>query len=486
MKWHDISEKEWRLWKERVDYVIDTSIYDDSVLYKYFFVGMYQKDNDNMSDLVYLQNVIALCNNYPEIKNRIFNGQSKISCEEIYQYTYLLAIDDLFEYIEKIGLLKACAHIVETITLDSLIDYPLFTDVELPKLTEHDVFEILRYIPVSTMLTLVNRISATQEINIQIKECVLNADEETFINLIVFNRLSLDTIIADCCSLIFLSSIKESFELIEKITEGSICKTNIIRTPIVKDEVLIKRIETSLAQGESSLADYYSNIAQNDIYDLGWTLIYELITRITLLSAVCPNYELVKQFNNLIAQEEILKGIQEEYGTIGKIEHIYHINFIIPVVEEFRRNFIIDLPLPPSCDEKKDTRECFSGYTMRHEVEMNKLYRSLTNADIISWDEDTYFSFMYRTCTGYRPSNEDAEKMLKSIVWKGELRDLFAMVYHLFYGDTRLWKKCEKFFLNPQGDILKIPKGCINMAKAPSDKMENILKKQTLKTIKYK
>lgn len=476
MKWHDLSEKDWRLWKERVNYVIDSSTYDGSVLDKYSFVGMPQKDNDNMSDIIYLQNVIALCNNYPEIKSRIFNARSNISCEEIYQYAYFLALDDLFEYIEKIGFWEACAHIVETITPDSLIGFPLFADVELPKLTEHDVFEILRYIPVSTMLTLVNCISATQEIHMQIKECIFNDDEGTFINLIVFNRISFDPIIADCCSLILLSSIKESLAWIKRITEGSLCKTKITKTPIVKDEMFIKRIEMSLEQGEAALADYYSNIAQNDLYAIAWISIYDLITKTTLLSAVCPNYELIKKFNNLVAQEEILKGIQEKYDTIGKIEHIYHVNFIIPVVEEFKRNFIIDLTLPPSCGEKKDIRECFSGYSIRHEADMNKLYRSLTNAGILNWDEDTCFSFIYRTCTDYQPSKEDTKKMLKSIVWKGELRDLLAMVFHLFYGDTRLWKKCGKFFLNPQGNILKIPKGCINMAKAPTDKMGNILK----------
>ena len=270
-------------------------------------------------------------------------------------------------------------------------------------------------------------------------------------------------------------------EWVKNITEGNFGKTNIFNTPIVKDAVLIKRIETSLEQSEAALADYCSDIAQNDLYNFVWISIYQSITIITLLSAVCPNYELIKKFNNLISHEEILKGIQEEYDTIDKIERIHHINFIIPVLEEFRSNFIIDLPLPPSCGKKKNTKECFSGYTIRYEADMNKLYRSLSNAGILTWDEDTCFSFMYRTCTDYRPSEEDTKKMLKPIVWKGELRDLLAMVYHLFYGDTRLWKKCEKFFLNPQGDILKIPKGCKNMAKAPTDKIEYILKDKTFR-----
>ena len=207
MKWYNISKQEWKLWKERVKYIIDSSSYDDSVLNKYSFVAMPQMGNDNMNDLIYLLNVIALCNNYPEIKTRIFNAQSKISCEDMFQYAYFLAVGDLIEYIEKIGFWEACANIVETITPDSVIGYPLFTDVDLINtLTEHDVFEILRYIPVSTMLTLVNRISAPHEIHMQLKECIFNDDEETFISLIVSNRISLDPIIADCYSLILLSS----------------------------------------------------------------------------------------------------------------------------------------------------------------------------------------------------------------------------------------------------------------------------------------
>ncbi|MDE7436858.1 MAG: hypothetical protein K2M93_00075 [Muribaculaceae bacterium] len=481
MKWHDISEKEWKQWIERGNYVIDSSTYDSSVLHKYKFVEIPQTDDDNISAITYIQNVIALCNNYPEIKTRIFNAQSKINCEQVYQYAYFLAVHDLFEYIEKIGLLKACADIVKSITPDSLIGYSLFADVELPKLTEHDVFEVLRYIPMPTMLTLVNCISATQEIHMQVKECILKADEETFINLIVSNRISFDPIIADCNSLILLSSIKESLEWMENITEGNIGKTFIFKTPIIKNDVSIKRLETSLEQGEEATVDYYLSLAQNEQYGSLLTHISFLITKITLLSTVCPNYELTKNFNNLIAQEEFLKEIQEKYGSIDKIECIHHDNFNLPILEEFKHNFIIDLPLPPSCGKKKDIRECFSGNTIRHEVDMTKLYRSLTNADFLNWDEDTCFSFMYRTCTDYRPSEEDADKMLKSIVWKGEVRDLLAMVYHLFFGDKQLWKKCKKFFLNPQGNPLKIPSGCINMAKAPTDKMENILKDKSFR-----
>lgn len=482
MEWHDISIKEWELWKNRVNYVIGSSTFDQAIFDKYTYVGFKDCDFDSYEDLMYLQNVVALCNNYPEIKSRIFDTKDKISEENVYQYVYLIAYANLFEHTQKTGLWEASASIVNSITTDNLIDYNLFDGVELPKLTEHHIFEILRYSPVSTMLTLVNRLSATQEIIMQLKECILNADETAFVSIAVQNRISFEPIIASCYSLILLSSSKESITLFENLKNDNICwgKAHIF-TPIVKDEVFVKRLNTAIEQGEEAMTQYSLSFKQNETYDSLWTDIYVIITKTTLLTTACPNYELIKKFNRIVAQDDLLKRIQSEYDTLDKIDKIYQNNFVIPIMEEFKRKFIIDLPLPPSNGDKKDPHDFFSGHTLRHKNVMLELYRLLVDEGILQWDEDTCFSFVYRTCIDYKPSQESTARMLKPIVWNGEQRDLLAMIYFLFYGDSRLWKKCSLFFLDSHGKMMILPKGCVNMAKAPTEKMENILKNKSFR-----
>lgn len=483
MNWHDISEKEWELWKERVNYVIGSSTIDQAIFKKYTYIGIKDGNYGIYEELMYFQDVVALFNNYPEIKSRMFNTKNKISEENVYQYVYSIAVANLYEYTLNIGLWEASASLVNSITTDNLIDYSLYDGVELPKLTEHDIFEILRYSPVPTMLTLVNRLSATQEIIMHIKECILNANEDKFISFVVQNCISFDPILANCFSLILLSSIKESITWFENIKNNKISwgKTHIFKTPIVKDEVVIKRLNTSVEQGDEAMTQYCLSFEQNKLYSIFWTTIYELITTITLLSVTCSDYGLIKNFNSIVAQDDLLKSIQGEYDTLDKINRIHNINFIIPALEEFKRKFIIDLPLPPSCGENKDPNEFFCGHTLRHNDAMLKLYRLLVDEGILKWDEDTCFSFMYRTCIDYKPSKENTARILNPIVWNGERRDLFAMVYHLFYGDTRIWKKCRLYFRNSNGEEIKITKGCINMAKATSYKMENILKDITFR-----
>lgn len=484
MKWHEISEKEWDCWVGRANYIVDSSTYDASVFEKYPLVGMPCMEDDNKKNKFYFQNVIALCNHYPEIKSRIFNVKNKISVENLYDFTYFQAFGELMEYIEKIELFEACYNIVETITPDSIIDYPLFDGVELPKLTEHDIFEILRFSPVPTMLTLVNRIQTSPGTALKIKQSIRDNQEETFLDCIIGSGISLDPVIASCHALVLLSSIQEGLAFFERCRNlenlfGTEDPT--FRTPILKDEVLIKRLNTSIGQGEDAMLEYYSTIAPNVFYDLAWTFLYEIISITTILSEVCPNYELIRKFNDIIAQYQFLKEIQDGSGSIDKLESINRIRHIIPVAEEFKRKYIIDLPIPPTCGVKKDSRECFSGHTLRHEDDMLKLYRMLAGEGILNWDEETCFSFMYRTCIDYKPSPDDTKRLLKPIVWKGKRRELFAMVYHLFYGDTQLWKKCGSFFLDSKGEALIIPKGCINMAKSRTDRIENILKDKSFR-----
>lgn len=392
MNWHDISEKEWDCWAGRVNYIVDSSTYDASVFEKYPLVGMPCMEDDNKKNRFYFQNVIALCNHYPEIKSRIFNVKNKISVENLYDFTYFQAFGELMEYIEKIELFEACYNIVETITPDSIIDYLLFDGVELPKLTEHDIFEILSFSPVPTMLTLVNRIQTTPEITQNIKQSIRNNQEESFLNCILDSGISLDPILASCHALVLLSSIQEGLAFLERCKNSeSLFGTEdpIFETPILKDEVLIKRLNTSIRQGEDAMLEIYSSIAPNVFYDLAWTSLYEIISITTILSEVCPNYKLIKKFNDIIAQYHFFKEIQDGFASLDKIKSINSISHIIPVAEEFKRKYIIDLPIPPSCGVKKDPRECFSGHTLRHEDDMLKLYRLLAGEGMLNWDENT-------------------------------------------------------------------------------------------------
>lgn len=328
------------------------------------------------------------------------------------------------------------------------------------------------------MLTLINKVSGPKDIIQILKKFVITKDETEFINCVLLNNISLDTIKEGCINFVLFDALQKAYSQSE-LDDNLDTVSDVFKTPLLRDEVFIQRFFTAISQGEDAIFDYFSSLQNDEIYDAYVTHIYSTIPIVARLLEVCPDYQLVKQYNELIEKEQFFKDILTEYEDINKLKELCKISFIIPIFEEFKRCYIADIELPPSCGVAKDEKMFFSGNKLPRESYMRKLYRELVDENLLSWDEETFFSFMYRMSREYKPSIEDTEARLKPIVWKGEPRDLFTLIFTFFEGDTKIWKKCGKFFVDTQGN--PIVKGNKNMTKSITDLMKKILRNNSLR-----
>ena len=99
-----------------------------------------------------------------------------------------------------------------------------------------------------------------------------------------------------------------------------------------------------------------------------------------------------------------------------------------------------------------------------------RLYRALVNANYLSYNEDTYYSFIYRMSRDYKGKKEPIQ-----IVWLGEPKEIYYFIYRFCNNAaSKMWKKTATFYCLPEGVKLK-ENGVKNQAK-PSPKIESVLK----------
>ena len=141
-------------------------------------------------------------------------------------------------------------------------------------------------------------------------------------------------------------------------------------------------------------------------------------------------------------------------------------------MELFKDKFITELVIPENIKRKKSKNEYFcyvaKGGKMNEE-RCRRLYRALVDKSLLKWDEETYFSFMYRMCPDYAPQRDDPS----SISWQGQSRELFSLIWEYYEGTTKIWEKTKNFFHDINGIPPKI-NGAKNQAISPSTRMQGI------------
>lgn len=179
---------------------------------------------------------------------------------------------------------------------------------------------------------------------------------------------------------------------------------------------------------------------------------------------------------NVAAMKELGDFIQSEYGSLYDLVTIDNFDTcryrICRPLDMFRDMYLTQLQLPPKSSKKKDKHDYYEATRNQDQLSCIKIYKVLVNNDLLSYDEDTFYSFIYRMSFDYCGDREPSQ-----LEWKGKACELYQFIWWFSGdgGDTRLWSKNAKFFNLSNGEPIKT-NGVKNQAMALTKRMETVIK----------
>lgn len=483
MNIQDIINKYWDTWVNHAinvfNDVMETT--DSSIFEKYRIFENAGSNEEINSTLTFLQRLAVLCIENGDIKNRLFSSSYHVSPMDFYQISYFLNLMSLAEdkAIQKLFLIAK--NIIDSISDRSIIDNPFIpTEVEM-ELSEDEIFDILTRIPVNLAVNIVGNLNIDRKHKQNIKRFVLSNDLNGFIEYSITNCIDYVQIENICGSLILKNLYKESLNQISEYGVGFLSNET-VALPEWNDKKLfdliterapevVREINLLTINADKAIQNLLSK-PQDAILDSFWKGIYYAILFTKQLKNLCPNNELIDERDRIVYSVSLFQSVEERFSFADT----YNLpNFVIPTIDEFKNHYISEIELPPSCNVKKSSDSFFNGNKMWTNADIFTLYKLLTEEGILSWDEATCFSFMYRMSRLYKPSDEIAKQLLRPIYWNGKNSELISLIFFFHEGETRMWKKCTNYFSKPNGERIKLPSGAVNSAKTISDRMNNIL-----------
>lgn len=462
---------EWENWLKQVEYVFPSFDIPKDIADKYKIISVEHPDKYINILFEYFQKLGILLIEYPERKDRVFIKRYDIKPCDLYQYVYSIYLGAFVNHPALIELTLSAANMAESISIQDVINAPFLQEEFEDSLSEDEIFDILSELPVSNMVNILNRLNDEPTVIQSLKKAIVNKDSDEFVTLCVSNDIAFDSIDNILLSCWMVKTFKESLVLFRDAASGKDLST--IKRPESKlYDPEAKRCLNEMSKGEKALVDYCLNQPVELVVNNIWRNIYNTIVIGKLIKSLCPNIELIEQFNNVISRYSLYSHISKTYT----IEKVNARKFTIPVIETFKERYISDLKIPESIKAKKESKDYFDGNvkTWREDIIM-KLYQVLVAEGLLGWGKATFYSFMYRMSQSYKPDISTKDKLLKPIAWGGKFRELVSLIYHFHDGDGRIWSKSSRFFCDLDGRLITFGSGCVNQAKTLTPRMDKIL-----------
>lgn len=491
MNLYDVIIKYMGIWSEHAINVYNDVMetMDSSIFEKYRIFENAGNDEETSGVIVFLQRLAVLCIEKGGVKNMLFDSGYHVTPTDLYQIVYFLNYMSLSEEEDVQKLFLIVKDMLNSISDRSIIENPFIPkEIEL-ELSEDDIFNILTNISVNLAVSIIEKLDIERNQKQDIKRLILSNDLNGFIEYSITNSIDFTQIENICCSLIMKNGSKETLNQLYRFSVD-VSPNNLYSMPEWNDKKLFELItdrepelkrETNTLRTitkEEETVQYILSKAQDIAYDTLWKTIYTSIILTKQLKGLCPNNELIDERDSLIQSDPLFQSVEERF-SFAEINSLPH--FVIPTLKEFKNRYISEIELPPSCNVKKSSGAFFNGDKMWTDRDIFILYKLLTEAGILSWDEATCFSFMYRMSRLYKPSEESVKQLLRPICWNGKTSELIALIFFFQEGDTRMWVKSKTFFCQPNNELIKIPSGAKNCASTISDRMNNILSNKYFK-----
>lgn len=413
----------------------------------------------------------------PKVEKAFFGSDKIIDYADFYNIAYFYEILSICppQYDEFIMLIS---KEIESISLEKLISYE--EDIET-SISEWDFYDMLEKMTPKEISQIIEVIEVDRLKKNTLKKYILEKDSDNFANIILLHSIEYDRaawIAQIWYSIALLKKSLTRFSRADALSKESIISN--LRSLIEDKHLYLNKqplVDKQSIRNIYDIIEYIEHLPSKplQIENIDYHMIYNNINQTLSMSIylhhnflhLTTNIENTKQVQKIISMWEHTKNLEE--AILNKNINPIEDKFSCKVLEVFKDKFIIDLVIPESIKRKKMAEDffCESGLTTD---ECRQLYNRLTEAELLSRDNETYFSFLYRMSFDYTPERNNPSP----IIWKGKPRELFSLIWNYHQNTTKIWEKTRNYFLDSNGDPLKV-NGAKNQIASKTIRMEKIL-----------
>ncbi len=340
---------------------------------------------------------------------------------------------------------------------------------DLDDISEVDFYDSINKFGTRSATLIIDQVQASRETKNSLKNSVLDDDEDTFFKICRQNDV-------DFKRAGWIAKVWYSFNAI-----GTLLKALQSNNTFPEEEYSNIIGDKNLYSDEKSSEMAYDilSVATSDNEDAPFCMdFYELYREIGIVEGyMVAMYKKMKSLSTSVtAMKELGDYIMSEYNHLYNVVTIDNYDTcryrICKPLDMFRDMFLTQLQLPLNSGKKKDKREFYEANRNQDQQSCIEIYKVLVKNDLLSYDEDTFYSFIYRMSFDYQGDKEPTQ-----IEWKGKACELYQLIWW-FSGDgadTRLWSKNAMFFYLSNGEPIKT-NGVKNQAIAPTKRMEAVFK----------
>lgn len=402
----------------------------------------------------------------PELYKKLFRDDSLTPSEFLNMvYYYETKSVCIGSYIKLVDLFTNAYKGISLEKLVKSIDEEELADLE--DISEVDFYDSINKFGIRNTTLIIDQVQASRETKNNLKNAVIDDDEDTFFKICRQNDV-------DFKRAGWIAKVWYSFNamgsLLKALQKNNTFPEEEFSNFIGDKNVYSDDFSSEMAYNALSIATSDDAIYCMDFYELH---------RIVCIAEgyMIAMYKKMKSLSTSVAaMKELGDYIMSEYNYLYDVVTIDNFDTcryrVCRPLDMFRDMFLTQLQLPLKSGKKKDKREYYEANRNQDQQSCIEIYKVLVNNDLLAYDEDTFYSFIYRMSFDYKGDKEPIQ-----IAWKGKACELYQLIWWFSGdgGDTRLWSKNAKFFYLSNGEPIKT-NGVKNQAIALTKRMEAIIK----------
>ncbi len=468
--------------KEIIKHYIENLSPEDSELMSSESAAEYS-DEDNWRMLYLNTDLIAfLAINSPDFDNMYFRGEHKIiNYTEFYNISYLVRYANIYPSQYHDELLFAMAEELEGISLERLIQQAInegdeeeIGDGDEMSLCEWSFYDMLEEMSQKEVSQIIEILKVNRKTKRILVKYVIEKNTTKFVDTITLLSPAKYETAALVAKVWYYIRMLASF-----LSNQDIQPSDRIHFILENKYILLNEADTKMNYAILEGIDMEETEDDASLPNLDYHYMYQSVMRF-FFACIYLHHNFLELKINIDAVERVQKFISlcehtkkiEASILKEEIDIRTYTGETVEILELFKDKFITELVIPENIKRKKSKNEYFcyvaKGGKMNEE-RCRRLYRALVDKSLLKWDEETYFSFMYRMCPDYAPQRDDPS----SISWQGQSRELFSLIWEYYEGTTKIWEKTKNFFHDINGIPPKI-NGAKNQATSPSTRMQGI------------
>ena len=348
--------------------------------------------------------------------------------------------------------------------------------------SEAEIYDLLITMNPRNVTMILEKTTNDRECKSLLKKSILDKDDSSFIETALRYNIDMNYISNILGLFRIINRIKDEIEMFDKYMQ--LIENN--DSGEIKEHThnYLKKYSEYCYEKEMynviiGLYQFHQESEENDSYipNIDWSYVYLHETRQqAILLYIHDKIKLsVSNIETVCKVEDAINHWAYFHWLFKKIKlgeiNPFKYDFDNEPLKVFREKFIQQLELPENIlIGAKNTNEYLESSFAPDKWFCIRLYHALVDAYFLSYDKETFYSFIYRMSRDYKGETEPIQ-----MVWLGEARELYYFIYRFCNNAaSRIWNKTAMFFCMPEGVQLNT-NGVKNQAK-PTPKIESIIK----------